>query len=107
MQHLEAAPDAIRRLGDTAEAVSQRLTAAAGFDLERNLAAMTAALGPIGAQYLAAFAVAQSNHAEGYARLAGHYAAAAGAARATAAGYEHVDSAAADGIAAAAGRPGA
>lgn len=91
MSVLHAELDGIRSYGNTAAEVAARIAGAAGFDLAENVAALTPVFGAVGAEFLAAFAVAQANHAQSVAALAGNFTATAAAAHATAAGYEVVD----------------
>ncbi|MBJ8345271.1 type VII secretion target [Antrihabitans sp. YC2-6] len=91
MSALHAELDGIRSYGNTAADVASRIVGAAGVDLTGNVAALTPVFGAIGGDFLAMFAVAQANHAKSVADLAGHYAATAAAAHATAASYQVAD----------------
>lgn len=87
--------DGLHEYGNTAAAVAERILGAGSFDLAANIAALTPVFGAIGADFLAAYAVAQANHAKSVAELGGHFVATAVSSRATAAGYRSVDESAA------------
>ncbi|MDV7242733.1 MULTISPECIES: type VII secretion target [Rhodococcus] len=85
--------DGIRRYGATAAQAAEQISSAAAIDLAADLAALAPVFGPIGADFLASFAVAQGNHAKSVAELASHYAHTAVASGATADSYDSVDDA--------------
>ncbi|QTJ69396.1 ESX-1 secretion-associated protein [Rhodococcus sp. ZPP] len=85
--------DGIRRYGATAAQAAEQISSAAAIDLGADLAALAPVFGPIGADFLASFAVAQGNHAKSVAELASHYAHTAVASGATADSYDSVDDA--------------
>jgi hypothetical protein len=84
-------PQTLRGYGKTAAAISGELATAGAFDLGSNMASMTATLGPIAMDFLAAFGVAQANHAKSYADLATLFGRRAAAADANADNYENAD----------------
>jgi hypothetical protein len=91
MSDISVVPDALRSYGAAMGSVSAAVASTGAFDTAGNLAAMTPVFGLIGQDFLAAFAVAQANHAQNYADLAtlfGHH---ARLAHQSAAGYESTD----------------
>ena len=83
--------DGLHEFGNTAAVVAEQILGAGSFDLAKNVAALTPVFGAIGADFLAAYAVAQANHAKSVAELGGHFAATAASAHATAAQYRAAD----------------
>ena len=98
MSELHADPAAIRNYGTTAGEVAGKIAGAGAFDLAANMTALTPVFGAIGADFLATFGVAQTNHMKSVAALASHYAGTAAAAHAAAAGYESSDRDTASGL---------
>jgi hypothetical protein len=88
---VSVSPNALRQYGNTANAIAAELGSAGAFDLAGNLAAMTPVFGLIGQDFLAAFAVAQANHAKNFADVTSVFAQRAQHAHATAASYEDTD----------------
>ncbi|WP_072688878.1 type VII secretion target [Rhodococcus marinonascens] len=84
--------DGIRQYGDTAAQAAEQIGGAAA-NLGADLATLAPVFGPIGADFLTAFAAAQATHAQSVAELSFHYAQTAAAADATADSYESVDDA--------------
>jgi hypothetical protein len=101
MTGIEASLEEIRAYGVEAAAMAGDIAHAGSFDLAANMAAMTPVFGVVGAEFLAAFAAAQAEHAESYASLAAYFAGAATAAHGSADAYERVDSATAEALASA------
>src|SRR5262245_33336624 len=91
MSSVEVSPDAIRAYGETAAGISAELAAAGGGDRAATLAATVAELGLIRPDFVAAFGVAQSNHAANIADLAGRFGNRANFAHHTAHAYENTD----------------
>ncbi|NMN93623.1 type VII secretion target [Antrihabitans stalactiti] len=83
----------IQQFGDSAAKAAAQVATAGAYDLAANVAALTPALGLIGADFLAAFAQAQTNHAQSVAELATHFSSTAVAAYETAANYQGTDDA--------------
>lgn len=92
MSELFVVTDGIRNYGNTAAQAAEQVGSAGAIDLAANLAALAPVLGPIGADFLASFATAQSNHAKSVAALANHYAQTAVAAHTAADSYDSTDS---------------
>lgn len=103
MTKLNADTDGIRQFGMSAAESAAQITSAAGIDLAANLAALTPVMGPIGADFLAAFATAQINHAKSVAELATHYTATSAAAFTSAGQYDSTDTGTADNLGTVAG----
>lgn len=93
MSEVTVVTDGIRSYAATAAQAAEQITGAAGMDLAANLAALTPVMGPIGADFLASFAVAQTNHAKSVAALATHFVQTALAAESTADSYDTTDQA--------------
>ncbi|NLU81282.1 type VII secretion target [Rhodococcus sp. HNM0569] len=91
MSDVSVVTDGIRAYGATTAQAAEQVAAAGAFDLAANIAALTPVLGPIGADFLAAFAHAQGTHAEAVASLANFYTQTALAANASADGYDDTD----------------
>lgn len=93
MSEIFVVTDGIRSYGAAAAQAAEHITGAAAVDLGANLAALAPVLGPIGADFLASFSIAQGTHARSVAALASHYAQTASAAYAAAETYDCVDNA--------------
>lgn len=93
MSELFVVTDGIREYGNTAAQAAEQVGSAGAIDLAANLAALAPVLGPIGADFLASFANAQTIHAKQVAALAHHYGQTAAAAHATAESYDSTDGA--------------
>ncbi|EOM75898.1 ESX-1 secretion-associated protein [Rhodococcus rhodnii] len=98
MSDLVVDTDGIRAYARSAAQSAEQIGSAGAYDLAANIAALTPVLGPIGADFLAAFAHAQSTHAQSVAELAAHYAGTAAAADSAAAGYDGTDRASGDAL---------
>lgn len=86
-------PDGIRDYGNTAAQAAEQIGSAGAIDLAANLTALAPVLGPIGADFLASYAIAQANHAKQVGALANHYAQTAVVAHSTAESYDSTDGA--------------
>lgn len=91
MSELSVVTDDIRVYGTTATEAAGHVARAALVDLNANIAAVAPALGPIGLEFLEAFARAQTTHTKDVAALSLFYAGTAAAATATADTYERTD----------------
>lgn len=90
-------PGAMEAFGATAAALGAATSAAGTVDAEQGVA-MAAAFGLIGQEFLAAYAVAQTNHLHSVGQLAAVHAATAASAAAGLAGYSAADAAAVAGL---------
>lgn len=75
MSELTVATDGIRKYGSTSTEAAGRIAQAAAVDLGANIAAVAPAVGPVGIEFLEAFARAQATHTKDVAALATFYAA--------------------------------
>lgn len=91
MSNVEVTPDALRAYGNTAAGISAELAGAGSFDLAANIAAMVPVFGLIGQDFLAAFGVAQANHAANITDLATNFGNRAQMAHHSAQAYENHD----------------
>ncbi|MBU3064917.1 hypothetical protein KO481_25725 [Nocardia sp. NEAU-G5] len=91
MNEVVVIPGAFRAHGDLNATQAGLVTTAGTVDQVAAIQAATAVFGPIAADFLAAFAVAQANHARAVAELAQVHTATAAAAQAAAANYESTD----------------
>ncbi|WP_328394845.1 type VII secretion target [Nocardia sp. NBC_00416] len=88
MSELRAVPDAIRCYGDSAAATAFEVAAAGAMNQAAVIAAAVPVFGLIGQDFLAAFAVAQTNTMLSVNEIAGVHAATAVTAHRSAAAYE-------------------
>lgn len=107
MSELTVATDGIRKYGSTSTEAAGRIAQAAAVDLGANIAAVAPAVGPVGIEFLEAFARAQATHTKDVAALATFYAGNAATAGAAAQAYDTTDHAIATDLTAAAGATGA
>lgn len=91
MNDVVVIPGAFRAHGDLNATQAGLVTAAGTVDQVAAIQAATAVFGPIAADFLAAFSVAQANHARAVAQLAQVHTATAAASQAAAANYESTD----------------
>ncbi|MGF6882700.1 hypothetical protein ABIA39_001642 [Nocardia sp. GAS34] len=91
MNEVVVIPGAFRAHGELNATQAGLVTTAGTVDQVAAIQAATAVFGPIAADFLAAFAVAQANHARAVAELAQVHTATAAAAQAAATGYESAD----------------
>lgn len=96
--NMQVSPAALRTYGAAAEGISTTLAASGAFDLAGNVAAMTPVFGLVGQDFLAAFAVAQANHAKAYGDVASAFGGRAQLARHSADAYEDIDNKHADAL---------
>ena len=88
---IRVVPDGIRAFGTTNLRAAEHVAQAGAIDLGANISALDPALGLIGGDFLAVFAVAQSEHSRAVALLSTSYASNGVAAHEAAAGYESAD----------------
>ncbi|GAA3183760.1 hypothetical protein GCM10020255_079140 [Rhodococcus baikonurensis] len=106
MSELTVVTDDIRKYGSTSTEAAGRIAQAAAVDLDANIAAVAPAVGPVGIEFLEAFARAQVTHQRCCSTrhvLRGNAATAGAAAQA----YDTTDQAIATDLTAAAGSTGA
>ncbi|WP_254205414.1 type VII secretion target [Nocardia alni] len=84
-------PDLLRGFGDINATQSAMVTTAGTVDQAATIAAATSVFGPIGTEFLAAFAVAQANHSRSVAQLAAVHAATAATAQTAATSYDSTE----------------
>ncbi|NLG56337.1 MAG: ESX-1 secretion-associated protein [Rhodococcus sp.] len=96
MKNIDVDTAGIRQYGASAAQSAQQILTAAGIDLAANLTALVPVMGPIGADFVAAYATAQTTHAKAVAELATHYSATSAAAYSTAESYDTTDTSTAD-----------
>ncbi|MDM7489488.1 type VII secretion target [Rhodococcus sp. GXMU-t2271] len=94
-------PDGVRAFGSTSLRAAEEVARAGGIDLQANVSSLSPAMGLIGADFVAAFAVTQGAHTRAVAQLAYVYASGGVAAHDAAARYETLDAATAAGLGAA------
>ncbi|MGC0363919.1 hypothetical protein ABH922_001903 [Rhodococcus sp. 27YEA15] len=92
MSELRVVTDDIRKYGSTSVEAAGHIANAAAVDLQTNLATVGPAVGPIGLEFLEAFARAQSTHTRDVASLAAFYAGTGAAVDAAAETYDRTDS---------------
>lgn len=90
---IRVVPDGIRAFGTTNLQAAESVAHAGAIDLHANIASLSPALGLIGAEFLAVFGAAQSEHSRAVAQLALAYGSCGVAAHEAAAGYEIADGA--------------
>lgn len=90
---IRVAPEGIRSFGNTNLEAAEHVAQAGAVDLQAHVVALSPALGLIGADFLAAFGAAQSEHTRSVGQLALAYASNGAAAHDAAAGYENADAA--------------
>ena len=88
---IRVVPDGIRAFGTANLRAAEHVAQAGAFDLRANISALSPALGPIGGEFLAVFAAAQSEHTRAVAQLSLAYASNGVAAHEAATGYETAD----------------
>jgi hypothetical protein len=98
MNQVAVIPGAFRAHGDVNATQAGMVTAAGTVDQVAAIQAASAVFGPIAADFLAAFAVAQANHAQAVAQLAHVHAATDVTSHAAAADYESADAGSAAGF---------
>ncbi|MDI9915839.1 type VII secretion target [Rhodococcus sp. IEGM 1379] len=91
MSELSVVTDDIRKYGATTAEAAGHVAQAAIVDLNANLAAVAPAVGPVGIEFLEAFARAQAAHTKDVAALAVFYAGASATAGAAADTYDATD----------------
>ncbi|WP_232816756.1 type VII secretion target [Rhodococcus sp. H-CA8f] len=91
MSELTVVTDDIRRYGSTSAEAAGHIAQAAAVDLGANIATVAPAVGPVGIEFLAAFARAQATHTKDVAALATFYAGNAATASAAAQAYDTTD----------------
>lgn len=91
MSELTVVTDDIRKYGSTSAEAAGHIAQAAAVDLGANIAAVAPAVGPVGIEFLAAFARAQATHTKDVAALASFYAGNAATASAAAQAYDTTD----------------
>jgi hypothetical protein len=91
MSELSVVTDDIRTYGATAAEAAGHVAHAAVVDLNANLAAVAPAVGPVGLEFLEAFARAQATHTKDVAALAAYYAGTSATAGAAAVAYDGTD----------------
>ncbi|MBM7461168.1 type VII secretion target [Rhodococcus coprophilus] len=96
---IRVVPDGIRAFGTTNLTAAENVARAGAIDLQANIASLSPALGLIGAEFLAVFGAAQSEHSRAVGRLALAYGSCGFAAHEAATGYENADAATADALA--------
>ena len=89
MSELTVATDGIRKYGSTSTEAAGRIAQAAAVDLGANIAAVAPAVGPVGIEFLEAFARAQATHTKDVAALATFYAGKRRDGRCSRAGLRH------------------
>ncbi len=90
---IRVVPDGIRAFGTTNLHAAESVAQAGALDLHANIASLSPALGLIGAEFLAVFGAAQSEHTRAVGRLALAYGSSGIAAHEAATGYETADTA--------------
>ncbi|MET8872182.1 hypothetical protein [Nocardia sp. NPDC004604] len=98
MNQVAVIPEAFRAHGDINATQASMVTVAGTVDQVAAIQAASAVFGPIAADFLAAFAVAQANHAQAVAELAQVHAATDVTSHAAAASYESADAGSAAGF---------
>lgn len=89
---IRVVPDGIRAFGTTNLQAAEHVARAGAVDLQANIASLSPAMGLIGADFLAAFGAAQSEHTRAVGQLSLAYASHGIAAHEAATGYENADS---------------
>lgn len=90
---LTAVPGVLTGMAAAATSAGEMITTAGSADAAGSVASVAAAVGPIGAMYLAAFAPAQANNLAATMLLGAVHAGIGGATQAANAGYQAVDAA--------------
>lgn len=88
---IRVVPDGIRMFGSTNLQAAEQVAQAGSVDLHANVTALSPAMGLIGADFLAAFVAAQSEHTRAVTQLSLAYASNGWACHQAAAGYELTD----------------
>jgi TPP-dependent pyruvate/acetoin dehydrogenase alpha subunit len=88
---VEVSTEALRAYGQAAQEISGRLVAAGAFDQAEHVAALVPVFGVIGQDFLAAFGVAQAQHAAAYTDVAATFGGRARHAHTSADAYEGSD----------------
>lgn len=91
MSEMTVVTDDIRRYGSTSADAAGRIAQAGAIDLQANLSTVAPALGPVGAEFLEAFARVQSTHTRDVVALAAFYTGTATTANAAAESYDFTD----------------
>lgn len=91
-------PDGVRAFGSTSLRAAEEVASAGAMDLQANVSSLSPAMGLIGADFVAAFAVTQGAHTRTVAQLAYVYASGGAAAHDAATRYEALDAAVAAGL---------
>ncbi|MGX7729689.1 type VII secretion target [Rhodococcus sp. 2H158] len=95
-------PDGVRAFGSASLRAAEEVARAGAMDLQANVSSLSPAMGLIGADFVAAFAVTQGAHTRAVAQLAYVYTSGGVAAHDAATRYEALDAAVAAGLGAAA-----
>ncbi|MCD2108770.1 type VII secretion target [Rhodococcus erythropolis] len=106
MSELTVVPEDIRKYGSTSAEAAGHIAQAAVVDLGANIAAVAPVVGPVGIEFLDAFARAQATHTKDVAALATFYAGNAATAAAAAQAYDTTDHAIASDLTGVAGSIG-